>query len=136
MAKKEVKPKLTFKIRINKDDWTVNLYTEGDFQRKWKGRCAITEYEHKTPYLAINFEGPRVSRDTILHEVLHAFLSYKDYSKLTAHTIEERFCELIGKKHKIMGVIADRIYTRLTLTPRIPVKFLQDAEIYNMNRYE
>jgi hypothetical protein len=113
MAKKEVKPQLKFTIRINKQPWVVNLYTKSNFDRKWRGCEAITEYEHKTPDLAISFRGPRVSLDTVLHEVLHAFLSYKDYSKLTPHTIEERFCELIGKKHKVIGNIALKIHSKL-----------------------
>lgn len=114
MAKKEVTPKLSFKIKINKDSWTVNLYTKADFERKWKGCVGITEYEHKTPDLSINLRGPRVSKDTVLHELLHAYLSYKNYSKLTSHTIEERFCELIGKKHAVIGALADKIFNVLT----------------------
>lgn len=113
MARKEVKPKLQFNIRLNKQRWVVKLYTKSKFEKKWEGCEAITEYEHETPDLCISFKGPRVSRDTIAHELFHAYLSYKDFSKLKPHTIEERVCELLGKKHKILYRLTESVYNAL-----------------------
>lgn len=114
MARKAVKPKLQFTIRLNKQPWVVRLYTKVNFERRWGNCTAITEYEHKTPDLAISFKGPRVSRDTIAHELFHAYCSYKDLTNLTAHTVEERHAELIGKKYRTLAALTDKIFNILT----------------------
>lgn len=113
MASEEVKPKTSFKVMINGDAWTINFYTKASFEKKWKNCVGITEYEHKTPDLVINFKGPRVSRDTVAHELVHALLSYKDYTRLKPDTIEERFCEVMGKKYKILYLLTEEIYYKL-----------------------
>lgn len=111
MGRKSVRPKLQFKMMLNKQPWVVKLYTHRNFVKKWKNCVAITEYLHKKNDLSISFKGPIVSRDTIAHELMHAYLSYKDFTKLTPHTIEERVCEVIGKKHKTLYLLTNKVYS-------------------------
>lgn len=115
MAKKQVAPKLQFRIMLNKQLWVVYLYTKANFAKFSPGNEGLTRYDHKkNKYFDIHFAGPRVSKDTISHELLHAYMSYRDYSKLTPAKLEEAVCELIGKKHKTLYMLTEKIHARLT----------------------
>lgn len=118
MAKKSIVPKQHHKIKINGDIWNIYLFTYTDFVSLWDGCCGITHYEHrhftkKKKELSINFRGPKVSRDTIVHELMHAYLSYHDFSKVSYGSIEEKICEIMGKKYKVLYTLANKLYTAL-----------------------
>lgn len=115
MAKKQVKPRLKFKVMLNKQLWVVNLYTAANFEKMWPDAIALARYDHiKNKYFELNFAGPKVSKDTIAHEIWHAYMSYKDYSRRTPAKLEEDVCELIGKKYRTLYKLTESIYNRLS----------------------
>lgn len=121
MAKKEVTPKLRFTIRLNKQYWVVNLYTKGDFESKWPDDVGIAKYDHTKikGERGLHFKGPRVCKDTIAHELLHAYFSYTDFSKLSEPDMEEKMCEIMGKKYKTLYALTEAVYVRLTKSNKL-----------------
>lgn len=114
MDKKQVKPSLKFSIIINKERWTINLFTGGKFDTLWPDAIGITHYDHKSGHRSISFKSDAITRDTVAHELFHAYLAHKDYSKVSYAAIEESICEVIGKKHKVLARLTDRIFKKLT----------------------
>ncbi len=118
MDKEQVMPCLRFQIMINKQRWTIKLYTPARFNKLWPDTLGVTEYDHKKGLRRISFKKHKISKDTVAHELMHAYLSYKDYSKYSYGKIEESICEVIGKKHKPLYHITNRLFSRLTKKKR------------------
>lgn len=107
---KHYEPRVKFKIMINKDLWTVRIFNPKDFNAQYGACDAITEYKHKSGLRLLSFQGRKVSKDTIAHELTHAYLSYKDFSRKSYGQIEEETCEVMGKHHKHLYRLVGRIY--------------------------
>ena len=75
---------------------------------------AVCEFDHKKKDLEIKFSGPKVSQDTVAHELFHALLSYHNFSRYTPAKMEERLCEIVGKKHKVFHRLTNLVYKKLT----------------------
>ena len=113
MASQQVKPKKTFKVSIRQDKWTVNLYTFADFTLKYGACQGICEYSHITKDLVISFRGPKVSMDTVAHELMHAYMSHHNLSRCKPDTIEEKVCEIMGKHYRRIFWLTNYIHKRL-----------------------
>lgn len=61
----------------------------------------------------INFRGPKVSKDTIAHELMHAFLSYRRFTTKSWNRMEENYCEVIGKHYDRLYKLTNKIYNKL-----------------------
>lgn len=112
MAKEsKLNPRLQFKIKICGDSWIVRMFDSKHWPKVWNDCIGLTESIHTKKKLYINFKGPKVTKDTIAHELTHAFITYKCYSTRTPHlTVEENFCELMGKKYKFLYLLTEAIY--------------------------
>jgi len=113
MGLKQVKPSAHFVVNICGDRWKVNLFSHAKFNKLFGECMGICVYQHNINYRTINFRGPKVSRDTIAHELTHAFLSYKYFGNCKAATIEERVCEATGKSYKRLYQLTEFIYATL-----------------------
>lgn len=114
MGKQQIKPKLIFKIKINGETWYIRYCVPSEFDKHYLGCIGITEYDHKSDTQRdITFRGSKVSRDTIAHELVHAYLSYYDLSKKTPNAMEEKICEILGKKYKHLYNLTNYIYNTI-----------------------
>lgn len=100
MGKQLVVPDLKFTVSIKGQRWKINVYTVTKFDKFSPGDVGLTSYNHKKGLRSIHFRGRTPSRDTIAHELLHAYLSYYDFSRTSYGKIEESICEEIGKSYK------------------------------------
>jgi len=124
MGRKQITPtgykpiitKLWFRVSFCGQKWTVRLFSAKAFEKYIGSDCVgICQYEHrknKRQFRTISFQGPRVCRDTIAHELTHAMLSYRDFSKSSPNSIEERVCEATGKHYKRLYKLTEMIYRR------------------------
>lgn len=112
MDKKLVTLVDSFVVTINNDRWVINLYRASHFSCLWPDTLGITDYDHKKKRRNINLPSSKTSKDTIAHELMHAYLSYHNFSKTSYGVIEEKVCEVIGKKHRLICELTDKIYKR------------------------
>lgn len=112
------RPKLEFRVSIKGEQWKVKLYTGGEFDKISPGNVGLTVYNHNKNLRTMHFKGPNVSRDTIAHELFHALLSYRDFSKTSYGKIEEEICEEIGKSYKKIYKLTNKIYSLFSRTQR------------------
>lgn len=131
MGRKQITPKLKFNIKLKGDIWVVMLYTKSSFIKLYKNNLGICEYSHKQNDLSISFRGPNVSKDTIAHELMHAYLSYRDFSKNSSHTIEERVCEDIGRYYGKIYLITEKLYAKLN-RKKNEAPFVQRFSFFNL----
>lgn len=96
-------------VVVNKDLWDINLVSNSEFVKRWPNDLAVTQYDHRRGERFIFLRGPKVSNNTIAHELLHAYFSYIDTTKKPANTVEEYACEIIGKAHKRLFLLTKRI---------------------------
>lgn len=113
MARKPVAPIKSFEVTINGDKWKILLATKKEFKRVWPETTAVTEYAHKKGVRQITFHTGDRTRDSIAHELLHAYASYFDFSNMSYGAIEEKFCEVIGKKYRTFHRLVNKIARRL-----------------------
>lgn len=113
MGKKSLKHSHSFTVKLNGDTWKIYVYTYKNFPEVWKDAIGVADYDHTKKRFGIHLRGPKISRDTIAHELFHAYVSYKDYSRLKPADIEEHFCELIGKKYKILYQLTEKIFNKI-----------------------
>lgn len=116
MVKRSLKkavPTKKFTVRLNKEKWTVLFYTPKQFEKLFKDAVGVCDYNHRTGMRNLLFRGPKVSKDTIAHELCHAYLSYRDMSRCSVEDVEEHVCETIGKKYKILFELTNYIYNKI-----------------------
>lgn len=105
--------KKSFKIQINNEWWTVFLFTHTSFVKlHGDGVLGITEYNHDINFREIHFRSP-TTKDTIAHELNHAFLSHYNPSGKKwegSNGIEEHVCEQAGKNYKKIYDMTDEIF--------------------------
>lgn len=99
------------RILINGDPWTVKVVSCEEFKaiRGHLGEEAVTMYNHSKGLREIIIRRKYLSLDTILHELIHAHLSYRDFSKLSYGQVEEQVCEALPKKFSRILSTARRI---------------------------
>lgn len=105
-----------FKVQICNEKWNVRLLSTKEFRERYgKGTMGITEYSHraKPPQRDITFQPNHKDKDTIMHEVLHAYLSYRDTSSMSYGQIEEAMCEFLPKNHHYIKRVVDNIIKKL-----------------------
>lgn len=94
-------------VTINGDKWLVRILSCREY-RKLRGSLdaqAITIYNHRLNQRHIWIRKKYFNFDTVMHEVLHAFMSYKDYSGQSYGRMEENFCEFMPKNvYKVLRV--------------------------------
>lgn len=110
-----------FTVIINGHKWTVKQYSNAQYENSIsEGTLALTVYSHSRikPVREILFSVSGSDRDTVAHEVLHAFLSYESFKKRydiknTKDRVEEIICESFGKNHPKINKVIEQIYKRL-----------------------
>lgn len=122
MDASKIKPVLEFSIRLNGDVWIIRKYTAVNFTRLYKDCVGITEYNHRGREFFISFKSTHISKDTIAHELMHAFLSYRDFRKRSPDFIEESVCEVVGKKWKKLFILTEFIFNKLIQKPKYEPK--------------
>lgn len=112
MGAKKVKPVLSFYESIRGEKWKISFYPKAQFVNAFGNCVGVTVYHHKTGYRAINLMTSRLNKDTIAHEIMHAILSYRDFSCCSYGTIEEHVCEDIGRYHARILALTNKIYNK------------------------
>lgn len=107
------KVKQKFKISIRGDIWTILVFTKKEFEKGYPATLACTIYDHRTNFRTIEFSYAGASKDTIAHELLHAYLSYYNCRKRKFTSIEEDFCEILGKIHKRYYRLINFVYKKI-----------------------
>lgn len=102
-----------FKVKICGDLWEVRLYPTKVFTTQFTDCLAITHYHHNKKLRTMTFCYRHRDIDTIVHEVTHAYLSYFDFSQMSYGAIEEKFCEILGKKLRHIAKVSKTIRRRL-----------------------
>lgn len=95
--KRPPRPSLTLQAFINGEYWPVYVYTEVEFDRFWPGAMGVT-LMGATP--SINLRSLKVSKDTIAHELTHAYLAKKNFKGRSYGKIEEAIAEMIGQHYR------------------------------------
>lgn len=113
MVGTKIKPLKTFNIRLRGDRWTVYLYSNYKFTSVYPDTLAITCYKHHVHERDINFSVAGATMSTIVHELIHAYLSYHDFSKKSYGAIEEHICDILGRHHPQLYKLATHIYKEL-----------------------
>lgn len=108
------KHKIKFTISIKGEKWKVKLLHESEFVKYWPGYLGVTVFSSAKESKVIYLKGPRVSRDTIAHELLHAFLHNRHFGGMSCGQIEESVCEEVGKSHKKIYQLTNHIHKKLT----------------------
>lgn len=99
-------------IKIHGDMWNIVLYPRLVFERIYPDTLGLTTYDHKKGLRDIYLRNP-VSCDTIAHELLHVYASYKDFRGKRPSGVEEDICELFGKAHKTIERLIKKINKEL-----------------------
>jgi hypothetical protein len=103
-----------FRVKISGDSWEVFLLKRKTFvERFGKDTAAITTYLHKTKLRQIYFQPKDKTKGTVMHEVIHAYLSYRDLSKMSYGAIEELICDFLPRRLDAIKRTTDRIIKRL-----------------------
>lgn len=99
--------KVTIKGRI----WTISRLTPKKFLEaypQYPGVLGVTIYDHDTGYRLIVFHGTP-SYSTIKHEVMHAFLSTRQFKGHSYGEIEEQVCDEVGNNLERIARVAKKI---------------------------
>lgn len=94
------------KIKIGHYDWNVELVdsTDKDLEDKYDGRCT-----YGTMRIAVkNDLDPQVIKETLLHELTHAYLCMAGRYRQTKFEVDE-LCEFVGWYAEPMLETADKI---------------------------
>jgi hypothetical protein len=106
-----------FTVTINTDKWHVELLSEREFDNRWPKTAAVTIYNHEIGQRKMYFHTADMTIGTIRHEVLHAFLSYCDFTKMSYGQVEECVCEELDSKLGRVLKVSDAIYRKLRSHP-------------------
>lgn len=113
MDKTKIKPIKSFIVSIKGDKWHVGLLSKTIFEQFFGDCMGVTTVTDKGNRKQIFLKGPKVSRDTIAHELLHAFLWWRQFKGKSYGVIEEETCEEIGKSYKRLYFLTNFIYKRI-----------------------
>lgn len=103
--------KKVFYVSLKGERWKIMLYTARGYEKEvcdWSVGVTSRQYGN-----SIEFKGPRVSKDTIAHELTHALLGYRHYQGKSYGHIEEQVCEEMGKSFKKLYLLTNYIYAKL-----------------------
>ena len=99
------------RVKINGDVWRVRYLKTKTFNKlHGKHNAAMTWYNHKKKKRIIDFKCSDFCKTHVTHEVVHAYLSYFDFSRMSYGRIEEKMADLFGNKEKFMMKVRDSIY--------------------------
>ncbi len=99
-------------LKVNDDDWTFTIFDDKDYDKKHSPEsCAMTIFDD----YAVDFKKGQFCLEDVLHELIHVHYKYcyTDSARLTAHDIEEIFCELISDRISLILKQARKIYKKL-----------------------
>jgi hypothetical protein len=111
-TKKQPRPVVQFHEIIKGERWTIKFYTKKVFWEVWEGQEGVCHYNHSIGYRTINFKTHNLNKDTIAHELFHAYFSYKETRGKTYAQVEEIACEEVGKRYKRIYQLTNKIYKR------------------------
>lgn len=103
------------KVKIKGKVWTVSFLPRKAYYSKYPNHChtaALTVYNHDHAIREINFCG-RPSFSTIKHEVMHAFLSTRNFSGVSYGEIEEQVCDEVGYNLERIQKVSNSIYNEV-----------------------
>ena len=109
------KPKPTLKIKIKGKTWKVFFLSNKQFTHwypKSVGADALTTYQHDQGFREIVFLNTVFRRSTVVHELMHAYLSYRCLQGLSYGQIEEIVCDVAGLHLTTMQRLADLICSK------------------------
>lgn len=89
-----------FRVKIKGEWWYIHLLRTRTFNEKFsKKMWAVTVYDHskRKPSREIFFKPRCTDRNTVMHEVIHAYFSYIETSRKSYGEMEEIFCEFLPK---------------------------------------
>lgn len=106
------------RIKINGDAWILAklndyAYAEKHGKSKNYDTQAMTSYNHKYGIREIDFSSSGFTKSTVVHELLHAYLSYRDFSRKSYAQVEEEVCEYLDGKLTRLLKTADRVYKQM-----------------------
>ena len=91
------------RVKINGDVWRVRYLKTKTFNAAHGAhRSAVTWYDHKKGKRFIDFKCSDFCLSHVRHEVMHAYLSYRDFVKKGYGEIEEMVAETYGAKENAM----------------------------------
>lgn len=93
--------------------YSIKYMTKSDYEKKFGRTCDANFSGSKRE---LTFKSDQIKKDTIMHEVIHAF--YDSLLLNSCHNIdiedqEEIFCELISTHYTDIGKITNNIYKYL-----------------------
>lgn len=109
---KKAKEKVRFKVSIRGEPWIIKVYTHGQFTKMYPYDVACTTYDHKSNFRVIEFSYPHASKNTIAHELWHAYMSYYYCRKRKFDAIEEDLAEIIGRIQPRLNELVQYIYKK------------------------
>lgn len=102
------------KIRIKNRFWKVEILKTKEYEERYPDHThtlALTVYNHERNIRYINFCG-KPSYSTIKHEVMHAFLSDRNFRDVSYGEIEEQVCDEVGENLERIERVAKKILAR------------------------
>lgn len=98
-----------FKVQIYGDEWCIYKASEDDHI------IADEDADAETAFYKKQIVFKQTDLYTVTHETIHAYLGYCYIATadITAHQLEEVFCELFSDKGYIILQKADEIYKKL-----------------------
>lgn len=106
----------TFRVQLDGEWWIVGLFTPKEFVKlHGEGCLGITVYDHALHSRELHFISNQLTKNTIAHELTHAYLSHysfkaKNNKRKSDSRIEEDFCELIGGVNRRIHELTEEIY--------------------------
>lgn len=131
-----MKLKPQFTVKIKGDTWKIYSVSAKTFYKhnpNCTGSTAAAVYNHAKKYRTIWFIKGNASLNTIIHELCHAFLSYKDFTGKSYGRVEEDICEVMGAKLPIIHRLANHIKSKLS--PVHPTYSVDSIDMTYVNNY-
>lgn len=102
-----------FSVTIRGDKWKVRLISHKEFRKTWPKTEAVTLYKHDTGFRELWFSDKHITRGHVVHEVLHAYFSYRDFTRMSYGQIEEDICEYLDDRYWQVLKVSRNIYSKL-----------------------
>lgn len=108
-----------FFVSIDGQKWKVITVPRAKFLAAWPDADAVTVYDHTKRVREFYFTKTALSKNTVAHEITHAYLSHIVYSDVSKSEFEELFCETVGKNYNRIKHLTEEIYRKIKKLRRI-----------------